>query len=90
MGAPDSLWASMTPYRMTGLKPVAPDHAHTSTAPGIARSAGPGLADDARPWHPDSPMFWFGVLLAATFGFAAASTSLRLGPFRASAGVGKK
>lgn len=41
-------------------------------------------------WHPDSPLFWLGGLIAATVGFAAVSGSgsVRLGPIHASASAG--
>jgi hypothetical protein len=84
-------YSSWTPRALLGLNPGAvPPGAQTTITPGIARSAGPGiLADTSKPWHPDSPMFWFGVLLATTFGLIGASTSLRVGPFKAAASAGK-
>lgn len=42
-----------------------------------------------KPWHPDSPLFWFGTLLAVTFGLIGASTAVRVGPFKASFDAGK-
>lgn len=53
---------------------------------------GGGMEDEAtgRFWHPDSPLFWVGVIVAATFGLAAVSTSgsVRVGPVHASASAG--
>lgn len=55
----------------------------------------PGV-DDAmvsKVWHPDSPLFWIGALVAATVGLAAVSGSgsIKVGPVHAAAsgGVGK-
>lgn len=41
-------------------------------------------------WHPDSPMFWLGVLGALTFGFAFLSTTVRVGPAKATVSAGKE
>lgn len=55
----------------------------------------PGLEDVTTStfWHPNSPLFWIGTLLAATLGLAAVSGSgsIKLGPIHAaaSAGAGK-
>ena len=38
---------------------------------------------------PHNPLMWFGVFLLATVGAAGVSGSARLGPARASAGLGK-
>lgn len=86
------VWEQMTPENLLGVRRATPERAQWDTTPGIARSGGPGLADKAgtvAPWHPDSPLFWFGALAAATFGFIAFSTSIRVGPAKASLGVGK-
>jgi hypothetical protein len=53
---------------------------------------GPSL-DDLRVsnwYHPESPLFWVGVIAAVTFGLAAVSTSgsIKLGPLHASASAG--
>ena len=51
-----------------------------------------GYGNEAKPWHPSSPMFAFGVLLAATVGLMAVSTSgsasLRVGKAVATVGGG--
>jgi hypothetical protein len=81
-------WDTMSPYHQLGVKPgAAPER---SSMPGIARSSGPGMLDATadKLWHPDNPLFWFGVIALATFGAIAGSTSIKVGPFRASAGVG--
>lgn len=53
--------------------------------------AGPtaSQATEAKHWHPDSPLFWVGVIALVAFGAAFASTSVRVGPVRANASVGK-
>lgn len=53
----------------------------------LARVAGPG--DKGAPaFSAHSPMFWVGVLLLGAVGLAAASTTVRVGPARASVSVG--
>lgn len=53
----------------------------------IATAAG----DDAsKAWHPDSPLFWLGIIGALTFGFAFLSTTVRVGPARATVSAGKE
>jgi len=37
---------------------------------------------------PHNPLFWFGVVLAVTFGAAGVSGSAKAGPLKASASVG--
>jgi hypothetical protein len=51
--------------------------------------AGPSTVNLAPAWHPDSPMFWFAVITAAAVGLAYASTTVRVGPVKASGSVGK-
>ena len=82
------VWGQMTPEYQLGIVPSRPESANTNPTPGIARSAGPGLAEAARPFHPDSPLFWFGAIAAVTLGLVGVSTSARVGPFRASASAG--
>lgn len=77
-----------TPYELTQVRPAYALEAGDDTMPSLA--AGPGLmADNPAPWHPQSPLFWFGMLAATTLGFIAASTTVRVGPFKASASAGK-
>lgn len=73
--------------RLLGLRP--PGAESPGVAPGMASSAHPGLFHaDAPLWSPANPLFWFGVVLLVT-GAAAASTELRVGPFRAGVAAGK-
>lgn len=39
--------------------------------------------------NPRNPLFWFGVLLVATAGFAGLAGSVRLGPAKLSGAIGK-
>jgi hypothetical protein len=76
-----------TPYDLTGVRPGLAIEAGSDTMPGLA--GGPGLLqENPPPWHPASPLFWFGVLAATTLGLIAASTTVRVGPFTASASAG--
>lgn len=87
-----NLWDQLTPENLLGVRKTTPDRAQWDTTPGLARAGGPGIADQAgaaAPWSPDSPLFWFGALAALTFGAIAFSTSIRVGPAKASLGVGK-
>lgn len=53
----------------------------------LARAAGPADKDvSSASIH--SPMFWVAVVLAGAVGLAAISTTVRVGPVRASASVG--
>lgn len=84
-------WAGLNPHDVYGVKPDAMNgHPAAHEAP-LTASSGPtaleGRSD--KPWHPDSPLFWFGAVLAVTFGLVAASTSIRVGPFKAAISAGK-
>lgn len=63
--------------------------ANTPTG-GLDALAAPSRTGDAagKPWNPQNPLFWFGVLTAVTFGFAAVGTSVRVGNARAAIAVG--
>lgn len=78
------------PWNSLGLSGSGPRGASgSSSIPGVERAAGPGKFDSmAKPWSPDSPMFWVGVLLAAAVGLIGFATELRVGPARASAKLG--
>lgn len=73
-----------SPQAVTGLPP-GQSPAQTSAIPGIGRSAGPSPTDNAPPWSPDNPLFWFAVVAAATFGLMAVSVHIKVGPFKAGA-----
>ncbi|MEU0788034.1 hypothetical protein ABZ341_41710 [Streptomyces sp. NPDC006173] len=52
-------------------------------------SAGPSIAVKSPPWSPDNPLFWFGVIAAASVGLMGYSTTVRVGPAKAGISVGK-
>lgn len=64
---------------MTGAAPTG--GLETAVHPG-------GAADTTSPWSPDSGLFWVGAALAVTLGLIAASTTIRVGPLKASASAG--
>lgn len=90
-GAKIRSWDTFDPLHIYGVQPPGAANGPAPAMPGIERSAGPALLEAAgdRPWHPDSPLFWFGVLTAVTLGLIGASTSLRVGPFKAAVSAGK-
>jgi hypothetical protein len=51
---------------------------------------GPAAGDDLPSFHPNGPLFWFGVIAAAAVGLMYASTTVRVGPVSASVSAGKK
>lgn len=77
--------------QVLGVKPAAAMAHGTAGMSTLGNAAGPELAEGRsdKPWHPDSPLFWFGALLAVTLGLIGASTSIRVGPFKASVAAGK-
>jgi hypothetical protein len=48
-----------------------------------------GAASDVSLLSPSNPLFWFGVIGAVTFSLMAVSTTVRVGPARASLAVGQ-
>lgn len=52
-------------------------------------AASAGAEALAQPWNPSNPLFWFGGLALLTFGLMAVSTSVRVGPAKASVSLGK-
>lgn len=55
----------------------------------LAPIAGPSPHLGGSPLSPSSPLFWFGVVAAASVGLMAYSTSVRIGPAAASVSLGK-
>lgn len=76
-------------YRLSESAPVAGPGVGELSLASLA-TPGEGAANAAKPWHPESPLFVFGVLGALTFGLMAFSTSgtVRVGKTKLSAGVG--
>lgn len=84
-----SPFGHLNPFSQFGLAPVAP--AGTSPAgaalPGSSATSGD---NGAVPWHPDSGVFWLGLIAVATaVGIAGASVRVKAGPVRAGASAGK-
>lgn len=86
---------AMSPFAAYGVPNAvaggAPSGPGVTPIPGIARSQGPTAAQSALgapPWSPQSALFWFGLVAAATFGLAGVSFSGRVGSARASASLG--
>jgi hypothetical protein len=86
---PTATWAVPSPASKYGASFMTPSPATKDDSP-LTQVAGP--APQARGqssfWHPNSPLMWVGVVLAGAVGLAAVSTSVRVGPVRASASVG--
>jgi hypothetical protein len=59
---------------------------NASPLPGVA---GPSIKGTASPLSPSGPLFWIGVIAAASVGLMAYSTSVRVGPASASLSLGK-
>lgn len=60
-------------------------------AKALAKSGGKGMLDGPGSplWSPDNPLFWFGAILAVTFGAAAVNASVRIGPATIAGKLGK-
>jgi hypothetical protein len=90
-------WDRFDAYNIHGVVPPAAVNGAGAGAGRLADVplvgvAGPSLLekDSDKPWHPDSPMFWVAAFLAVTLGFIAASTSIRVGPFKAAVSAGQQ
>jgi hypothetical protein len=68
----------------TGLFAVPPTMPQTTTA---TLAAGQEFTTGIL--NPQNPLFWFGMILAATLGFVAISGNIRVGPVKAGAQIGK-
>jgi hypothetical protein len=100
--ASDAFWSSLDPYsqvRLTALATAPTDIGRNGQGePGIGRSAGPGQASGrflAKFYHPDNPLFWFGLIGGLTVGAMALSTGTvgaragaHVGPVAAEAELG--
>lgn len=78
------------PYHMLGARPASMVGPQPEGAAGL--TAGTSSLMDRhgdKPWHPDSGLFWFGMLLATTMGLIGASTAVRVGPFKGALSAGK-
>ena len=68
---------------LVGSRVATPDD---SPLPAVA---GPSTEATHAIYHPGSALFWFGVLAAGAVGLAFASTTVRVGPAKVSASIGK-
>jgi hypothetical protein len=79
-------WAVPSPSTKYGAAFLNPGHTTNDDTP-MARVAGP--ADNSKPdFSVHSPMFWVFAVLAGAVGLAAASTTVRVGPAKASVSLG--
>lgn len=79
-------WAVPSPETKYGAAFLSPGHTTRDDTP-LAQVAGP--ADKAVPaFSVHSPMFWVAAILAGAVGLAAWSTTVRVGPARASVSIG--
>lgn len=73
-------WDAINPMSLVNLPPTtATDSSGLGPAP---------VAGRAPIYHPDNPVFWFGLLTAVAVGLAGVSTHLRVGPFKAGLDAG--
>jgi hypothetical protein len=79
-------WAVPSPASKYGAAFLTPNRTTADDTP-LARAAGPSANITSR-FSPHSPMFWVAGVLLGAVGLAAASTTVRVGPVKASASVG--
>jgi len=82
-----SSWDMLDPFNQVRVVDTGPAAVKSSSTPGLAMIS-PNAVDHDPPWHPDNPLFWFGAVLAVTFGLIAVSTSVKVGPFKAAVSAG--
>jgi len=81
-----------SPQAATGLNPgsgpASSVMSYGAGTPALAGSAGSAPTDQAPPWNPDNPLFWFAGILLVTVGAIAANATVRVGKFKAGVGAG--
>jgi hypothetical protein len=55
----------------------------------LPSAGGPSVSDGNHPLSPNDPLFWVFVIGAVAVGFMYASTTVRVGPVKASVSAGK-
>lgn len=65
------------------------DQKASPNASALPSVAGPSTKGTAAPLSPSGPLFWIGVIAAASVGLMAYSTTVRVGPASASLSLGK-
>ncbi|MGW3926012.1 hypothetical protein [Streptomyces sp. NPDC005093] len=82
-------WAVPSPTAKYGGAFASSNNAATKDDSPLAQIAGPTQGDrTVSVIHPSGPMFWVGVVIAGAVGLAAWSTTVRIGPVKASASLG--
>lgn len=81
-------WAPAGPARF-GLPGFSGAPAVAGTGLESVPTPSAGAAAELDAWSPSNPMLILGVLVAVTFGLMAVSTTVRVGPVKASASAGK-
>lgn len=80
-------WQTISPANITGFDGMGADNGSGGLQTGLAEAQMTPAASAAPWWSPDSPLFWFGVIAAATVGLFAASISAKAGPAKASVSI---
>jgi hypothetical protein len=84
----DSAWAPSYGPAKFGISAGGPaSNSHTELTAVASPSADASAA--AKPWDPQSPLFWFAGISALTFGLMAFSTTARVGKGTLHLDVGK-
>lgn len=87
--AVDDFFAQLNPATLLNLSPVTPTGSSAAGA-GLPVTTTTSADHGAKPWHPDSPLFWLAVVAGASLaGIVGASVNLHAGPAKARASVGK-
>lgn len=81
-------WVAAEPAQKYGGAFVGNQKASTNHSE-LPAVAGPSLRGAASPLSPSGPLFWVGIIAAASVGLMAYSTSVRVGPASASLSLGK-
>lgn len=81
-------WLAQSPEQKYGGGFLSSQKATPDATP-LPGVAGPSPKADTSPLSPQSPLFWAGVLVAASVGLMAYSTAVRVGPVSASLNLGK-
>jgi hypothetical protein len=85
---PATTWAPQTPEQKYGWKPPAPAGGQQTVELTAVPTPSIGAAVAGNPLHPENPLFWIGLIGAATFGLMAFSTNVRVGNAKAGLSVG--
>lgn len=81
-------WVAPSPAVKYGGAQVSQQKATTDASP-LPHMAGPPAGLSSSALSPSGPLFWVGVIAAASVGLMAYSTTVRVGPASVSAHLGK-